>query len=354
MAYDLYKALYLHIPFCVQKCNYCDFCSRVRDVDSGEVCEYCENLVMDIRRAAKDEKLGALETIYIGGGTPSYIGQKNLSSILYAISMSVNLENVREFTMEANPESLNLELVKDIWAMGVNRLSLGVQSFDDNLLQMLGRAHNAKGALDAIEIARQRFENISIDLMCGIPGQTEDVFRESLRRAVELDLPHISIYPLQIEPNTVFYKWKEQGKIDDIDEDTQADHMLLAAEILGEAGYSHYEVSSYAKPGFESKHNLSYWQSKPYLGLGQSATTMTQNSERRMRVTDNNVEDDLNAKQMLAEDLVLSARTKFGVSAELCDKAREVFENFDSTIEELQNLELIKQSEGGFSPTEKG
>lgn len=206
MPYDPYKALYLHIPFCVQKCNYCDFCSRVRDPESPEVQEYCEHLVTEIRKACKHGKLGSIETIYIGGGTPSYIGNKNLSSILYALSMSINLENVKEFTIEANPESLNEAIVKDAWAMGVNRISLGVQSFNDDILQMLGRAHNSNGALKAIEIANKRFKNISIDLMCGIPGQTEKVFEESLKTAIELDVPHISIYPLQIEYNTVFYK----------------------------------------------------------------------------------------------------------------------------------------------------
>lgn len=354
MAYDPYKALYIHIPFCAQKCNYCDFCSRVRDPEGNEVSEYCENIVSQIRNVSKEGKLGSIETIYIGGGTPSYIRNKKLSSILYAISMSVNLENVKEFTMEVNPESLTEAIVKDAWAMGVNRLSLGVQSFDNDLLKMLGRAHDTECAMQAIDIARKRFENVSIDLMCGIPGQTEKTFEDSLRRIIELEIPHVSIYPLSIEYNTVFYKWKSQGKIDDIDEDIQADHMLLASEKLCEAGYEHYEVANYAKPGFESKHNLSYWQSKPYLGIGESATTMTQNKDRRMRVTDNHVEDDLNSKQMLAEDLVLLCRTKAGVPKDVFKKAKEEFSKFVATIEELESLDLIVKNSDGFYPTEKG
>ena len=142
--------------------------------------------------------------------------------------------------------------------MGVNRLSLGVQSFDDDMLKMLGRAHDSKTAINAIEAVRLRFDNFSIDLMCGIPGLSEDQFRESVQKAIDLKIPHISIYPLTIEYNTMFYKWKAQGKIDDIDEDVQADHMLLAAEMLENAGYKHYEVASYAFPGFECKHNLAY------------------------------------------------------------------------------------------------
>lgn len=238
--------------------------------------------------------------------------------------------------------------------MGVNRLSIGVQSFDDDLLQMLGRAHNSKKAFEAIETARKRFKNVSIDLMCGIPGQSEETFKKSLERAIELDLSHISIYPLTIEYNTMFYKWKAQGKIDDIDEDVQADHMLLAAELLEKAGYEHYEVASYAKPGFECKHNLSYWQGKPYLGLGQSATTMTQNNERRMRVTDEHVEDDLNATQMIAEDCMLAMRTRFGICPELANKAKENLKDFDKTINVLIEASLVKELDGSYVPTEKG
>lgn len=238
--------------------------------------------------------------------------------------------------------------------MGVNRLSIGVQSFNDDLLKMLGRAHSAEGALKAIDVARKRFENISIDLMCGIPGQSEKTFEESLRKAIELDVPHISVYPLQIEPNTVFYKWKAQGKIDDINEDDQADQMLLAAQLLTDAGYDHYEVSSYAKPGYESKHNLAYWQSKPYLGIGESATTMTQCADRRARVTDGHVDDELSENQMLAEDCVLALRTKYGMPSSLADKARSAFKDFDEAVEESISLGLLKQTDDGYAPTEKG
>lgn len=354
MAYDHYKALYIHIPYCKRRCNYCDFHTRARECDCVEISEYIENIVKELRSVSKENKLTNIETVYIGGGTPSHIGSKNLSSLLYALSMFINIDKLQEFSMEANPESLSEELVKDIWALGVNRLSIGVQSFDDDILKMLGRIHDADAAKKAIEIAKTRFKNISIDLMCGIPGQNQDSFESSLKKAIELDVSHVSIYPLQIEANTVFYKWKAQGKIDDIDDDVQADHMLLASEILTDAGFEHYEVASYAKPGFESKHNLSYWFSKPYLGIGESATTMTQNSNRRMRVTDNHVEDDLNSKEMLAEDIVLACRTKYGISNKLANEARSTFSNFDETIEELIHLGLLKTRDDSLVPTEKG
>lgn len=354
MPHDPYKALYIHIPFCVQRCNYCDFCTNARDFNSPEIDEYIEKIIYKVRQVAKDGELSDIETIYIGGGTPSYIGNKRLSSLLYAISMSINLEKVKEFTIEANPESVDDNLIKDIWALGVNRLSMGVQSFDDDLLLMLGRAHNSKTALDSISVIKSRFDNFSIDLICGIPGQSKQTFKESLQKAIDLKIPHISIYPLSIEPNTVMYKWMAQKRIDDIDDDKQAEHMLLAQQMLTEAGYEHYEVASYAKPGYESKHNLSYWQSKPYLGIGTSATTMTQNSQRRMRVTDNNVEDDLNPKQMVAEDMMLAMRTKFGISKDLYNRASLLIESLDDCFDNLKELELVSDYKDNIVPTQKG
>ena len=258
MPHDPYKALYLHIPFCVQRCNYCDFHTCARKSDSPAISEYIEKLCIQIRKNAKQGELSNIETIYIGGGTPTHIGPKNLSSLLYMISTSVVLENVAEFTMEANPESVSANLLKDVFALGVNRLSIGVQSFDDTILQILGRAHNADDAKRAIVSAQERFENVSIDLMCGIPGQSEQVFEKSLNEAVSLGVQHVSIYPLSIEPHTPFQHMVMGGQMQDVDADVQADHMLLATDVLQKAGYEHYEVANYANPGYESKHNLAY------------------------------------------------------------------------------------------------
>lgn len=351
MPHDPYKGLYIHIPFCVMRCNYCDFMTHARDFNSPEIDEYIEKLVLDIRNS---DELGEIETIYIGGGTPSYIGNKRLTSLLYALSTSINFEKVKEFTIEANPESLIENLVKDTYALGVGRISIGVQSFDDDILKMLGRAHDAKKAKDAVVIAKTRFENISIDLMCGIPGQSLESFKRSLEEAISLDVQHISIYPLSIEYNTPFYKWVMQKRIDDIDEDAQADHMELAEKMLEEAGYIHYEVANYAKPGFESKHNLSYWQAKPYLGFGVSATTMTQNSERRMRVTDDHVEDDLGLAQMVAEDMMLAARTKAGISFDLFEKAKVLIPDVEDKLQSIIDLGLLEVTDNALIPTKRG
>ena len=330
MAYDPYKALYLHIPFCVKRCGYCDFATSAVERDSPIIDEYVESLVMDIRRASREGKLGAIETVYLGGGTPSYIGMRRLSMLLYALSMSMHLEPEVECTMEANPESLTAPMVRDIWALGVNRLSLGVQSFDDEVLSILGRAHDAEAARAAVRAARERFENVSVDLMCGIPGQSEESFAESVREAVALGANHVSVYPLTIEPHTPFDAAIMRSEMLEPDEDAEAAAMEEAQRILEDAGFHRYEVASYARPGFESRHNTAYWTGKPYLGLGRSAVTMTQNAERRMRVQDGQVVDDLNARQMAAEDLMLGMRMARGVSDKQVARAAAVIDGTET------------------------
>ena len=205
MPHHPYKALYIHIPFCVSRCGYCDFATAAMPCEDRRIDDYIEQLVLEIRKQAKAGELSAIETAYIGGGTPTHIGAARMSSLLYALSVSMDLAKEGfEFTVEANPESLDERLVQDMWALGVNRLSIGVQSFDDSLLRVLGRDHDAERARRAIGEAQRRFENVSIDLMCGLPGQSDELFEASLREAVSLGVKHVSVYPLAIEPHTPF------------------------------------------------------------------------------------------------------------------------------------------------------
>lgn len=354
MAHDPYKALYLHIPYCVKRCDYCDFTTWAVPCDSKEIDQYVEDLVMQIRRKCKEGELSDIQTVYIGGGTPSYIGQSRLSSLLYALSLSMRLEPDVECSMEANPDSLTPEMVKDIWALGVNRLSIGVQSFDDDVLKTLGRAHDAQKAKDAVRMAQERFENISVDLMCGVPGQSYDSFRESVRTAIELGVTHVSVYPLTIESGTPFAKAIRKGKLPMPDDDAEADMMEIAAQELTAAGYSRYEVASYCKPGYECKHNIAYWTGVPYIGLGTSAATMTQNSERRMRMKDGYVTDDLNAAEMAAEDLMLGMRMARGVSEEQIEEALPLLPDAVKTFQEIIDLGLAKAEDGRVMPTAMG
>ena len=168
--HDPYRALYLHIPFCVKRCSYCDFATSAVPAGDERIDSYIEDLCLQIRRKAKEGELASVETVYIGSGTPSHVGMSRLSMLLYTLGLSMRLEPDVECSMEANPESLTQTMVRDIWALGVNRLSIGVQSFDDQVLSVLGRAHSAEAAKQAVRTAHERFDNVSVDLMCGIPA----------------------------------------------------------------------------------------------------------------------------------------------------------------------------------------
>ena len=352
--HDPYRALYVHLPFCVKRCAYFDFATSAMPSDDPRIDKYVEDICLQIRRKAREGELGAIETVYLGGGTPSHVGMARLSMLLYTLSLSMRLEPDVECSMEANPESLTPAMVRDIWALGVNRLSIGVQSFDDSVLAILGRAHDAAAAKKAVENAHERFENVSVDLMCGIPGQTLASFEASVATAIELGVTHVSIYPLTIEPHTPFDAMVLAGKLEEPDDDVEAEHMQAAERLLTEAGFERYEVASYAKPGFACKHNIAYWTGVPYLGIGRSAASMTQNSERRMRVQDGQVTDDLNRNEMFAEDLMLGMRMSRGVSDGLVAKASNVLPETLPTLETLKNQGLVEHENGRWRPTERG
>ncbi len=354
MPHDPYRALYLHLPFCVKRCGYCDFATAAVPTDAPEIDAYVDDLVLQVRRKAKEGELGSVETVYLGGGTPSHLGLSRLSMLLYTLSLSMRLEPDVECTMEANPESLTERMVRDIWALGVNRLSIGVQSFDDEVLHTLGRAHSADDARRAIEAALTRFENVSVDLMCGIPGQSDVSFEASVREAVALGATHVSVYPLIVEPHTPFDAAVLAGELDEVDDDVEASHMEIAARVLTEAGFERYEVASYARPGFACRHNIAYWTGVPYLGLGRSAATMTQNAERRMRVKDGAVTDDLDAHQMAAEDLMLGMRMTRGVSDARVERAAGLLPRVGETLADLEDRGLVVHEGGRWRPTERG
>ena len=354
MPHDAYRALYLHLPFCVKRCGYCDFATAATPADSPEIDAYVEDLCLQIRRKAKEGELGALETVYLGGGTPSHVGLARLSMLLYTLSLSMHLTPEVECTMEANPESLTERMVRDVWALGVNRLSIGVQSFDDDVLATLGRAHSADDARRAVASALTRFENVSVDLMCGIPGQSEASFEASVREAVALGVTHVSVYPLTIEEHTPFDQAVLAGELEEPSDDVEAAHMECAARVLAEAGFERYEVASYARPSFESRHNTAYWTGKPYLGLGRSAATMTQNASRRMRVQDGCVTDDLDARGMAAEDLMLGMRMTRGVSDDQVERASALLPDAPATFAELEGEGLVVHESARWRPTERG
>ncbi|MDR3053542.1 MAG: radical SAM family heme chaperone HemW [Coriobacteriales bacterium] len=351
---DPYKALYIHIPFCRQRCAYCDFTTEALPPDDARIDDYFEGLIRAIREATREGLLGSIQSVYIGGGTPSHAGLKRLTSLVYTLSLSLHLHDDTEFTLEANPESLTPALVRDLYALGVNRFSLGVQSFQDTELAALGRVHNAEAARDAIRAIQERCENVSVDLMCGIPGQTVASWQDSLATAIGLAVAHISVYPLTIEEDSSFGRRFEQGELCPPDDDLQAELMEQAAETLAATGFERYEVASYAMPGFASRHNTAYWTGLPYLGLGRGAASMRMTAEGRQRLLDGTVIERLTAVQACAEDLMLGMRMARGVSTEQIIAACALIPGIATVFSQLQEQGLATLREGRYQPTQRG
>lgn len=352
-----YEALYIHIPFCKSKCAYCDFASEAISADDPRIEAYIDELILSIRAASRADLLGDLKTVYIGGGTPTHIGNKQLSRLLYALSLSMHLTPEVECTLEVNPESLTEAMVKDLFALGVTRLSFGVQSFDDAVLATLGRAHDAEQARKAIELAQLRFENISLDLMCGIPGQSIDSFRSSVEETLSLGVAHVSIYPLTIEEGTRLRDLMDRSAFvesEDALSDAAAEMMVCAEELLVAHGFHRYEVASYAREGFECEHNKMYWTGKPYLGVGHAAVSMKQNDTSRVRFSDGCVQEVLTHEQALVEDLMLGMRMSRGVSAEKVQAVDALVPNTRSAFATLEEKGLVAERVGHFVPSEKG
>ena len=264
------RAAYIHIPFCSHICYYCDF-NKVF-IEGQPVDEYVDLLVREMQLRAEAHPISPLETLYIGGGTPSTLTPKQLATLFEGIHRYLPLEKNCEFSMELNPDDGQMERLEVMKEYGVNRISMGVQSFNDELLKKIGRKHSKKTVLQTIGNARKLgFENISIDLIFRLPQQTIQDFEDSLKIAMELDLPHYSIYSLILEQKTVFYNLMRQGKLPLPSQDEEADMFQLAMDSMESFGRHHYEISNYALPGFESRHNLHYWKADEYLGFGAGA-----------------------------------------------------------------------------------
>ncbi|MFD0616286.1 radical SAM family heme chaperone HemW [Paenibacillus sp. GCM10027629] len=265
------KALYIHIPFCTNKCFYCDFNSYV--LKGQPVMEYLEAMEAEMALTTEMQPPGVIETIFVGGGTPTVLTPEQMAYFLASVhqafpSMHPNLE----FSMEANPGTTDLEKLRVMHAGGVNRISFGVQSFNNQLLSEIGRIHNTDDVYRSIENARAAgFDNMSIDLMFGLPNQTLEMLDDSITKALALDLPHYSIYSLKVEENTLFHTMYQKNQLPLPDEDIELEMYLLLMKRMKEAGYEQYEISNFAKPGKASRHNMKYWLNESYYGIGAGA-----------------------------------------------------------------------------------
>ncbi len=266
------RGVYIHIPFCHQICNYCDFNKFY--FKNQPVDEYIEALGKEMELATKKnpESFRHIETIFLGGGTPTALSPQQLDKLLTLIRTYIPMNSVTEFTSEANPDELSVEKLQVLFDGGVNRLSMGVQSFNQELLQKIGRTHSNEHVYKTTALAKKiGFQNISIDLMYGLPGQTMAQWKDSLEKALALDLPHFSAYSLIVEPKTIFYNQYAKGKLLLPTEDLEADMYDVLMQQMELHGLQQYEISNFAKPGYHSEHNKIYWDNDEYAGFGAGA-----------------------------------------------------------------------------------
>ena len=315
------SSAYVHIPFCTQLCYYCDF-SKVF-IKNQPVDAYLEHLIQETR----SYEIGKLRTLYIGGGTPTALSAQQLAYLLTELPKVMDLSEVEEFTIEANPGDLDTDKIAVLKDSQVNRVSLGVQTFDNKMLKKIGRSHQEQDIYDNIRYLKQAgFDNISIDLIYALPGQTMDQVKENVAKAIDLDIPHMSLYSLILENHTVFMNRMRRGKLPLPKEELEAEMFEYIIEELEKAGFEHYEISNFSKPGFESRHNLVYWDNAEYYGLGAGASGYVDGiryknhgpirhyleavEAGKARIT----EEHLTLEEKMEEELFLGLRKKTGVS----------------------------------------
>lgn len=260
--------LYLHIPFCRSKCAYCDFFSSPR---TGELDPYARSLVKELRLRKNELGMEPVKTVYLGGGTPSMLPPATLASLVEGVRREVSLDSVEEFTIEANPEDVTPAFLELARSLGINRVSIGVQSFFDDELQAVNRKHSSGESLRALETLAESGFNFNADLIYGLPGQTLQRWEENLRMMLAFRPPHLSAYLLSYEPGTLLYARLMNGKVKETSESEASEMYGALCAMTSANGYRHYEISNLSLPGMESRHNSSYWDYTPYLGLGCAA-----------------------------------------------------------------------------------
>lgn len=278
--------IYLHIPFCKQACHYCDFHFST---NTGLRSELWQAMAKEIELQKDYLEDEPIDTIYFGGGTPSLLNANELEYLCNAIHKWFTVDRQAEVTLEANPDDLSPTTLPIFRQSGINRLSIGIQSFDDRLLKFFNRAHNSKTAIECVQFSRDAgFNNISLDLIYAVPGLQADGWSHTIYQAIALHPEHISAYSLTLEEKTTFGRWAANGQLTKVDDDVSAQQLTLLVDELERAGYDHYEVSNFSKPGLHSRHNSSYWRGKKYLGIGPSAHSYNKRS-RQFNISNNHI-----------------------------------------------------------------
>jgi oxygen-independent coproporphyrinogen-3 oxidase len=342
--------IYIHIPFCKQACHYCDFhfSTSLKKKD-----ELVAALVHELQ-LRKDELKGVVETIYFGGGTPSLLHVEELRLLIDEVYNNFEVSKNPEITLEANPDDLSEKILKNLAASPVNRLSIGVQSFFEEDLKLMNRAHNSEEAEACIHLAKKYFSNISIDLIYGIPKMTNERWLANVEQALQLDIPHLSCYALTVEPKTALEKFIKKGIVPPVEDAVAQEHHALLVDKTEHAGYKNYEFSNFSKPGWESKNNTAYWQGKPYLGIGPSAHSYD-GTQRSWNVANNSVyikkieqnalpleRETLTIKDQYNEYVMTRLRTENGISIQ------EISEAFGEQYKQYVLQQAHSHIENGF------
>ncbi len=362
---EAFASLYIHIPFCKQACHYCDFHFSTSLKKKGQLVKMlCREL--ELRKNELHDI--QFETIYFGGGTPSLLSAEELQLIFNTIFKYYKISENPEITLEANPDDLSEEKIKMLAESQVNRLSIGVQSFFEEDLKLMNRAHNAHEALKSIKLAKNYFDNISIDLIYGVPGMSDKRWKDNLKIALDLEIPHISSYALTIEPNTALEKFIEKGKVKAVDDAMARKHFEVLVEKLIANGFEHYEFSNFGKPGYFSRNNTAYWLGNPYLGIGPAAHSfdgdfrkwnVSNNALYNSAIAENKIPqqtEKLSTADKYNEYIMTRLRTKFGANTkEIDQKFGAEFQDyfFKNTILLLAEG-LLEEKDGIFHITAKG
>ena len=359
------SGIYIHIPFCKKKCHYCDFYITL---NKNNVSKLIDAIKFELILRKNFLNKNSIETIYFGGGTPSMISPNYIGNIIKEIKNNFSVNSNIEITIEANPDDISLDNLLKWKKYGINRISLGVQTLNDNLLNFINRSHDKKTAIASIKKISEHYDNFSIDLIYGIPGNRYDKLKNDIKEIIKFNPPHISAYNLTIEKKTVFYNWLKNNIIKKEKEREIIKQFNLLKNILEKEEYIQYETSSFCKKGYESKHNSGYWKRKKYLGIGPSAHSFD-GKYRSWNISDNNkyisalnkriipnTEEKLSKKMKINEIIMIGIRTKWGIdNKQLITQLKyDILKNQKNTIDKLINDKLIYINRTKIKATKKG
>ena len=359
-------SIYIHIPYCKQQCTYCNFHFRIAQNDKEEM---LKSIKKELKLRQSYLNGASISSIYFGGGTPSILNKEEIKSLIHTLYNNFSINHDAEITLECNPDDLDTKKLLELKEIGINRLSIGIQSFDDADLKFMNRSHNAKEALNCIKFAKKSgFDNITIDLIYGLPNQSNENWKKNLAKMFSLDIQHFSAYSLTVELKTKLKHLIDKKLVTPLDDKITVEHFNTLVEIANENNFIHYEISNFGKEGFFSNHNSAYWKNKHYLGVGPSAHSFN-GSSRQWNVASNkqyikkvNENDSyfeveqLSNTQQYNEYIFTALRTIWGVELDYIDNqfGHEVLNYFKKQVINWENKGKIKQEKNTYTLTKKG